>query len=132
MKSELRQKHVDSHRLIHAIIPGDNVVGELQGWDGEFLKLKNPKRLAKSQGVIPGKGAVISISLIDWDMVDEGIINLKPIAYFLIRDMNEATQKRYFGIYLGHLQDKIIQSAKNAGIEIAGMNQLPKDVRHIG
>jgi hypothetical protein len=136
MKSELRQKQVDPLRLVHVIIPGDNVVGESVGWEGEFMKVKNPKRLIRQQGMVPGKGLVVSISMVDWDMVDDGVVHVKPIAYVLVSEMSEETQGRYLGIYLGYLEDRKIQRAQQAGIAIPTMQQarsvLAGDVRQAG
>ena len=133
MKTELREKRVDPSRLTHVVVPGDNLVGELVGWEAEFMKIKNPKRLVKQQNMVPGKGLMVSISMVDWDLVEEGVIHVHPITYVPIRDMNAETQRRYYGIYLGYLDDKVIQRARAAGIEIAGADQLPKgDVRRIG
>lgn len=125
MRSELRQKHVDPSRLAHVVVPGDNLFGEIQGWDGDFVKIKNPRRLTRNS-VMTAKGPAVSIACVDWDMVDGGIINAKPIIFFHVKEMDEETQRRYLSIYLGYLQDKQLQAARAAGIEIAGADQMPR------
>jgi hypothetical protein len=126
LRSELRQKKVDPSRLTHVIIPGDNLVGECVGWQNDEMKLKNPRRLIKQQGMVPGKGVIVSISMVDWDMIDEGVIFCRPLMRAHISDLNEETQARYFGIYLGYLEGKVIQKAREAGIEVADPSQVPR------
>lgn len=84
----------------------------------EFVAVKNPRRLVRTAQQTP-QGVVFTLIWADYDLVDEGVIEVRPQAVFFLSWLDAASQLRYCKGYLNWLEGRVKARAEASGIKLA-------------
>jgi hypothetical protein len=122
MSKDLAEKGIDPEQLGIVMYGQEQVFGEILDVTpdaGRSVRVKNPKRFLRLQRVEPNNFRVEFI-LIDFDLMTVGVADIVPQVMFMLKNCDEETRVRYYGMYLGFFEQKKLASAARAGIVVAG------------
>jgi hypothetical protein len=92
-----------------------------------FLGIKNPRLIIRRVLTHRETGALkIESVFSDYDMVDEGYVEVRPMSVFFLDWMNWQTQLNYCGNYLGFLEGRKLARAE-AAAAAAGIKVVRPD-----
>lgn len=130
MKSIIQDANVDVEKLGVVMWASEQLFGEVIERKFEpyhHVVMKDPKRILRLQQVQPGNFRVDFI-LVDLDLMESGRVELQPMGFYLVRDLDEDSQHRMLGLYLSYLENKQRSKAAEAGIVIPDVRP-PANVR---
>lgn len=84
----------------------------------EFVAVKNPKRLVRHAQQTP-QGIAFTLIWADYDLIDEGVIEVRPQAVFFLSWLDAGSQLRYCNGYLNWLEGRVRARAEASGIKLA-------------
>lgn len=146
LHEELKKNDVEPEALAVALLDAkEMIIGEVFEHDvymesgieghgsffekGRFVTFKNPKRYTRLLLLAPNGEQNVSITISDFDNIDAGAIEVRPMGFFFLDWLNTVSQINYCRTYLNWFDGKRRAMAKAAGIEIASPTSLQDLVR---
>jgi hypothetical protein len=148
LHEKLKKEGVDPDALaVLRVMDQEMLIGEVgdhehfldaNGGHGPFMGtrqeihvcLKNPKLIIRRVLSQQSTGALaIQTVFSDYDLLDEGYIEVVPKTFFFLDWLNYQSQINYCGAYFNFLEGRRLARAQAAGIQIAGpeaLRELPK------
>lgn len=127
LKEDLQQKGVKVDALAVLLVGGgEQVLGEGSQREDGLWDVKNPKRLVRLQQMDrSGQGLSISYLIGDFDMVEGGLMHVRPTGYYLLSEIDVPSQGAVLQLYRDFLVRKVEAKAREAGIVIPDKNIKP-------
>ena len=92
---------------------------------GGFVAMKNPKRYSRFVLIDPRTGQQnVKTAFSDFDLIEEGVIEVKPVSFFFLDWLSTLSQINYCYAYVSWLHGKKAAQAAQAGITVAPASAL--------
>src|SRR5258708_7539245 len=120
--AELEDKKVSYSDLVVCNVGNETVLGEVVGTlvVGASVTIKNHKRFMRLQ--VPRDGLLMIDFLVgDYDLIDEGVILIKPSIAYRVLDQSVLAQTDFCRYYLSYLEKRVMTNAMAAGLSLPGL-----------
>jgi hypothetical protein len=123
---ELKQRGVIAKNLVIFHVGSDQIMAELHEDDdfnhineklkkNGFICIHNPKRILRLQQV-QGNGVILSYMMGDFDLVEQGQINIAPTCWYRVVSQSPKTVLAILNLYKEYLDRKVHLKAEDAGL----------------